>query len=405
MKKAIFYIALLAVLLASCENAPVVSLSEEKRGSHKVTSGKEGVEDPVFENGFILISSFAELKRIGTDPRYPLAPYKDGAGEFYGYEEFYGYKLVKDIDASESRGENGECAFEPIGVSRPDGFSAIFDGQGFAIKNLYVKYNLKETDFGFGDTTYIGTGLFASVGGYLESEIKNVILKDVVVEGPLNVGGLVGCLRGGTISNCGVSGIVRWDGVRRYLGTREVGGSGIGGIVGMVDGDEFCGGIQSCYSNVIVEGRLKVGGIVGHYGGGVLRESYAIGQVLADSLVGGLVGFGSEVRIERSFTVVKVIGKTDDKGGLYGKMWSTDCESAVVDSYWNVELVAVSAEKHDSSGIYRLGNCRYVTDRGLGGLTSEEMKNKDKYKNWDFTKIWRLSPGDSYPTLLNTKQL
>jgi hypothetical protein len=91
------------------------------------------------------------------------------------------YILGNDIDASETETWNNGAGFTPIGNSS-DPFLGNFDGQGYTIDGLYI--NRPNTDY---------VGLFAYV---MDSNIINIGVTNLDIQGADSVGGLVGFNKG-----------------------------------------------------------------------------------------------------------------------------------------------------------------------------------------------------------------
>jgi len=134
------------------------------------------------------------------------------------------YKLINDIDASDTINWNSNAGFEPIGRSS-NKFKGTFDGQGYEITGLYI--NRSSTDH---------VGLF---GRTYRSEIKNVGLVDVNITARNYVGGLVGS------SYCG-SAITQ-----SYISGNVTGKEQVGGLVGYING----GNLDQSYANVNMTGN------------------------------------------------------------------------------------------------------------------------------------------------------
>jgi hypothetical protein len=209
------------------------------------------------------ITTCADLQNISNDL----------AGDYY---------LANDIDCSGFDFGDGN-GFMPIGNSSSQ-FTGIFDGKGYKITNLVI--NRSSMDY---------VGLFGYAGS--ESEIKDVGLEDVDVNGSSYVGGLVGN-NSGTITNCystgSVSGFSYAD----------------GGLVGSNSGT-----ITNCYSTGSVSGSSYVGGLVG-YDSGAIKNCYSTGSVSGSSIVGGLVGydFNSETTKD-SYWDNETSGQSSSAGG------------------------------------------------------------------------------------------
>ena len=215
-----------------------------------------------------------------------------------------GYELMNDLNFSGSRWASGD-GWDPIGIYTSSGgspygspFTAIFDGNGHSISNLYI--DREEED---------GVGLFGNFGGYGGSrtiEIRNLELRNVDVTGGEKVGGLVGYNGGGSISNSSVTG-------GSVTGDRQV-----GGLAGSSSGP-----IDNGSSAAAVSGKSKIGGLVGH-SLDPIENSHASGDVSGEDDVGGLVGRNDD-DITRSYATGDVTGTgTDGRssvGGLVGTHW------------------------------------------------------------------------------------
>jgi hypothetical protein len=216
------------------------------------------------------------------------------------------YILMNDLDSTTAGYEelasptaNGGQGWEPIGQGgwvwtwfgvklAGEIFRGTLDGQGYAIRDLYI--NRQEEDqvglFGI-----IAAGGIITEGGI----IKNVTMINANVttgeatDEPLGlnedtvraldvapvwgIGGLVG-YNGGTVSNCHGTGNVSSD-------------SGMGGLVGNNGGT-----VSNCSFTGSVSGNEGVGGLV-RQNDGTVRNCYFVGNVTGNRDVGGLVGYSS----------------------------------------------------------------------------------------------------------------
>jgi len=346
------------------------------------------------------------------------------------------YLLMKSLDST-TRGyqelasptANGGKGWQPIG-SRQQPFNGSFDGQGYEIKDIFIK-RPGESDVGlFGAVDKAGT-------------VQNVKLVNADVTGEWYAGSLVGT-NYGTVRNCDSSGAV--------TGSQQVGGL-VGGNAGTVSDCAFAGSvsgsdlvgslaggstktISSCRSSGTVTGESRVGGLVGgingvvtnsyssasasgdrHVGGlvgyanGIVSNCHATGTVTGDSYVGGLVGWNRDI-IRNCYSFASVTGNwlvgglvgqnrgsvtntystgsvsgSDDVGGLVGRNY----QGTVSNSFWDRE----------SSGME-------VSDGGTGKTTSE-MKTISTFSGWDIIAvnpgetnpayIWNIVDGQTYPFL------
>ena len=206
----------------------------------------------------------------------PIEPPDPSAKKIYTAQQLHNvrndlnssYMLMNDIDLADW----GE--WEPIGNNSTDDdiskFIGIFDGQGYAIKNLSIA----------GDT-YQYTGLFGCINS---AEIKNVGLEDTninVFSGV--VGGICGYSYSSTINNCYNTGGIS---ASSYS-------SSAGGICGFRSGS-----ISNCYNTGDIffsstEYYSCAGGICGD-GFGSISNCYNTGNISSSSNAGGICGDCSE---------------------------------------------------------------------------------------------------------------
>jgi hypothetical protein len=177
------------------------------------------------------------------------------------------YKLMNDIALSDNGEGYGWSGWLPIGMNSiipSEPFTGTFDGNGHKITGLWIS----------GGGT--GVGLFGSASGAI---IKNlgVEISNIGIIGENEVGGIVGRIDSGTITNSYVTGSVGIYG----------GGIDVGGIAGVV----WDATITNSYSTASVSGDFAVGGIVGSIiNGGTIANTYSTGSVSCnDSYIGGIV--------------------------------------------------------------------------------------------------------------------
>ena len=185
----------------------------------------------------------------------------------------------------------------PIGTTGAP-FSATLEGNGHAVRNLFIKRGSAAGLFGVADAS---------------SVIRHVGLVDVAVAGAGDVGGLVGS-NAGSVAGSYTTGVVSGTGDR------------VGGLVGR---NESTGAVRTSYSTARVSGNASVGGLLGEHDG-ALTAGYATGRVSGSSRVGGLVGRSQSTgSIVASYATAYVSGRSD-AGGLIGADGGT-----VTASYWD----------------------------------------------------------------------
>ncbi len=269
-------LALLAGML------PVAALAEDNPPANGEVSLADAATDTP-----IKISSAENLKKIGTEPGFPM----DGS-----------YVLTEDIDL---RGE--ENPWKSIGKGGKS-FTGTFDGDGHTISGLYLNFS------SIGGTDP-GAGLFTSVGQ--DGSVKNLTVEGKIDPTGLersSIGGVVGVNNGGTISSC--TGSVVINGNANFS---------VGGVVGANSG----GTISSCTGSVVINGNanFSVGGIVGSSENGTIENCHNTGSInVTCSSAGSMTGIGGIVGLTNNGTVencentgnVTVKGNADGTGGIVG---------------------------------------------------------------------------------------
>ncbi|MFO7618762.1 MAG: PKD domain-containing protein [Thermoplasmata archaeon] len=246
------------------------------------------------------------------------------------------------------------------------------------------------------------------------------------VNGATNIGGLVGWNEYGSVNNSYAAGEV--------IGTSDY----VGGLIGTNRGP-----VENCHAFGSVNGSEYVGGLIGENRGNITRCS-ASGNVTGIDDVGGLCGIiylpGS---ISMSYAAGKVTATGNGVGGLVGNQQSSDITNCYatgdVDgsaggggvggligaSYAGNITHCYSTGYIDGGFMYNGGLIGYTaapvivtechwdnetsgTDTGIGsgsnpevtGHVTAEMKQQSTFDPpWDFTTIWWIRQGITYPLL------
>jgi hypothetical protein len=145
-----------------------------------------------------------------------------------------------------------------------------------------------------------GNSAASLVGILMDGTVKQCYVRGGSISADINVGGLVTFNHKGTIVDC--------------FSTVEVSGyADIGGLVGY----NSRGFIINCHADSVVTGNNAVGGLVG-LNEGEIQNSSAIGEIVGEMSVGGLVGKSMSLgMIQSSFSTSSVLG-IDSVGGLVG---------------------------------------------------------------------------------------
>ena len=333
------------------------------------------------------------------------------------------YVLGTDIDAADTGSWNGGAGFTPI-----MNFRRIFDGLGHEISGLVIRQpqQSKVGLFGVtGNTAAIrnigvvnaditGADKVGIVAGENNGSIDGAYSTGKVSAAVLagndgtNVGGLVGINfsigtgNAGAInrswSSASVTGKQRVGGLVGFLVQGRVSNSyATGAVMGEaadVPGREFAGGlvgdnlaiIRTSYATGNVSGAAYVGGLVGaNRDAALIEDSYATGDVAGNTNVGGLAGSGNGSAIFRNtYASGRVTAQAGGrKGGLAGDI-SPGVQ--VINSYWNIDVAG--------------GN-----DIGAGRTGKELMRLATFQDAWSISgaggsdAVWRIYEGSSMPLL------
>lgn len=289
------------------------------------------------------------------------------------------YILMNDIDLSDAtKGGSWDsgCGWTPIAK-----FSGALDGNGHCIKNMGI-YSTVPTDF---------CGLIGSLSG----TVKNLRIENADIDNQKNcyVGAVAGCVDGGTIIGCSVSGKIS----SAY--------SFCGSLAGKIVGD---GTVSQCYSSAAVLSlESNAGGICGYEeatenGAAKISDCYFNGTVSAKNLAGGIVGAVGKYSddsneyystVEKCFNLGTVSVKDDD-GKCYAiTSCEADSEKQLSYCYYSTESVCDGTENGD---VYSK----------IQKLTPAQMKISSCYTGFDFTDTWTVDTayGIEYPQLKYNKE-
>lgn len=284
--------------------------------------------------------------------------------------------LMNDIDLSRK-------FWTPIGISSRSGLTGVSAFKGLFDGNNKKIYGLKIGTENLGNTLYKYVGF---VGNSYNAGVKNISIVDaaIYVKSTENsnwvgsesyVGVILGSGNNDLVSNSNSSGVVYSD-----LNSTAGGISGTGTVR-----DSY----SSC--NIYASDSSTVGGLIGS---GDAQRAYALGNVSAgnDSVVGGLIGYSSYQNVSEvySFGNLKA-GKDSTIGGIIGENYRPNTSSKNI--FWNksaqhiLDNFPVANTQKRGIGYYDgyLNRDPYYAI----GLSLQEMKNIDNYKNagWDFD-VW-----------------
>lgn len=334
---------------------------------------------------------------------------------------FDDYFLCNDVDMDDLR------SFNPVGPSPASPFKGTLNGNNKTISNLKIVGSDYVGLFGSMNNAVVknlvinnadvrGNNYVGTVAGYAAlSEIENVRTSGTVRALDLGGagqfgGGLAGAFdsssgsnlhfegqviadrdSGGLVGSAGAS-IGSPDSVifkSSSIGILQGTGIKLGGLVGVVGR----GIIDQSYSKVHVNGGFSPGGLVGSLGSpggvtGTIINSYSRGDVMSTLAAPAGSGIGI-IEIGSSVTNVYATGKVtaSDKQGLIADTFSPGTGPySVTSSYWDVQATGTSSSEAGE------------------GKTTAEMLLPSTYVGWDFyhpvlnpTGIWDIK--ESYPFL------
>jgi len=260
----------------------------------------------------------------------------------------------------------------------------------------YTTLPIIEKSYATGNITNSGEGFVGGLVDFVASSTDApAIIIDSYATGNVNsdrafVGGLVGYAQGQDngpvfILNSYSKGDVKGDGY-------------VGGLIGAAESYII---IETSFASGDVNGASEsgrtttsgnyTGGLIGRNYGGDINNSFASGNVYGINYVGGLTGYSKSINYKNVYSVGNVKGVTYVGGlngyndtyysGLITSGVITGGSSSILNSYWNTQTSGQS------------------TSAGGTGRTTAEMMTKSNYVGWDFSKIWEITEGRSYPRL------
>lgn len=343
-------------------------------------------------------------------------------------------KQTQDIQAAETKDDAwSELGGFPIiktassAFAFQNNFVLNYDGQGFAIKNPFIRWASEEY---YGEDVGC-VGIFR----YGHFQLKNMVVEDADVQycGWLGSGILVGKAFGNsTIENCSVSGTID----SKFLQGGFI--EGISGLIGHVYVSYNNSiSISQCKASVQVDGISCVGGLIGLVSMQTnsffsLSRCYAEINAKYSSVngnTGGLIGDfqadgNAECSIEdcyASFNLEKESSYRDTSaGGFIGSLGFRQNFSTTN----NVNDVKVNISRCYATGDIKgdfkrtagflafksvktlaITNCYFdattfgLEDSFATAKTHDELKSEATFENWDFDHVWYIEEGVSLPTL------
>jgi hypothetical protein len=312
-----------------------------------------------------------------------------------------------NIDLGVSPWNEGE-GWVPIGTNTSL-FYGHYNGDSHVVQNMVINRstNLYQGLFGYNN------GAISNLGVVDASVTDNGSRAGILVGINWDLGSITGCFSSGIIQTTSIDGriggLVGWNNfvITDSYSTATIISEGIvnGGLTGANSGSNAI--IINCYASGMVSGGDKTGGLTGNnQTGALIKKSYATGNVTSSGVsAGGLSGSTYDASIENSYATGTVYGNYN-VGGFVGTLTNgfvTNCYSSgfvsspngcggligaqftitkgVINSFWDIE----------SSGQYGSPE--------VGGRSIEEMITQITFTDWDFSEIWMINEGTTYPYL------
>ena len=316
---------------------------------------------PALDGGFHLIRNVYQLQAIaGVDHRgLSITVFGADADD----RRSGSYRLAGDIDAapSGSEGWSGGSEDRPSGffpiAYGDDSFTGNFDGGGHEIRDLFI--NRRDG--------MAGVGLFGNLGP--NAVIMNARLENARVVGNDYVGALVGRVRVDASR-------VRIENSRARGEVFGEGGNNVGGLVGNLLDSTV---VEESWFAGRVWGGVNVGGLIGQAGIGAsvsARNNWGSAQVFGAQNVGGLVGgWGTDNRLENSWSGGPVIASSGSAGGLIGA---------------GAGLATASYASGETSGQDSAG--------GMGAILVDSLLTISD-SSWNSSAIWNFGDDNNFPIL------
>ncbi len=243
------------------------------------------------ENGSTPVSFSVTVTATALDYHFiytaaELDAVRGGVAGYADWDLADGYDLMGDVSLADYAAGEG---WVPLGNDTTR-FQGVFEGNGHTVSGLAI--DRPGTDY---------QGLF----GYVDDTGRvNDLTVQGSVEGRSTVGGLAGVCEGEVL------------GCRSDVTTvgSDPASQDIGGLLGSLAG----GAITDSSATGNVSGAYRVGGLVGYANGGSITDSFATGNVGSSfDRIGGLVGYNTAT-ILRCHATGAVTGVNNQNGGLVG---------------------------------------------------------------------------------------
>lgn len=249
------------------------------------------------------------------------------------------------------------------------------------------------------ESTVTGVSYCGGAVGINFGEVQNCCAKGNVLSSGESCGGFAGsndefiqnCYATGSATgignNTGAFAGSNHDRIFNCYATGNVyGEDNSGGFTGINQGQ-----ISRCFSTGAVQGAFYTGGFSGMSSGGSFVDCYATGSVSATgNFTGGFAGLhaGTAAHIIES---CYSLGNVSTGGSFYGGFLGLN-NGATVNTCYYLKDTGVNEGLGGINGADQAGQAE--------GETSSVMRQQAAYNGWNFSTVWHINAGESYPYLL-----
>lgn len=300
------------------------------------------------------------------------------------------YKLMADLDMA-------GVVFDGL-CSTTVPFTGIFDGNGHVISNI------TNTKWAAQKAKVKGTGLFNATKG---ATIKKLGVESALITGiDQNVGGIIGQMQGGLIEECYV--------VNSQINGYDHVGSLVGGVNDYNNDKTGTGAtVRNCYGNAnVYSTNYQAGGLTGTVMKGVVEKCYFTGTVKdAGDRAIGLAGYhdnstttnATDVVVKNSINLAtSILSQNQYPAQTFRIFDNNGNRVCTLENNYSISSTVLGKADLSTSGVATVELT--TTGRNGANLTSDaDAKTASFYSGtlgWDFTSIWKISEGVSYPELL-----
>lgn len=265
---------------------------------------------------------------------------------------------------------------------------------GVTVKNVVTDGEITSTD---------SAGIIGAIAGINKGNIETCI-NNAEIKGTTYIAGIAG-KNSGIITDSYNNGII--DASGQFAGgiagynQNEIINCGntalvksssnyVGGIAGYAQ-DSSVPSIDKCYNTGNIEGKNRVGGILGSGAGSTtISNTFNTGTITAGSgnnMVGGIIGGSTSGldSVSESYNIGKIIRGTTNLSVNYSIIGSVNTTVTNVVSVNNCYYLGNEAAEVEK-----------VSFTGGGYLDELSLRDKNSFKDWNFSDIWEMGKTDGY---------